>query len=40
MEIADTKNTVMNMLQRWPKLMEWLEEKEYFITIANRTRSI
>ena len=35
MEIADTKNTVMNMLQKWPKLMERLEEKEYFIAPAS-----
>nr|DAG74531.1 MAG TPA: Putative helicase [Caudoviricetes sp.] len=35
MEIADTKNTVMNMLQKWPKLIEWLEEKEYFIAPAS-----
>lgn len=36
MEIADTKNTVMNMLQKWPKLIEWLEEKEYFIAPASK----
>ena len=34
MKETDKKETVINMLQRWPKLMEWLEEKEYFIAPA------
>lgn len=36
MEISDTKNAVRNMLWKWPKLIAWLEEKEYFTAPASK----